>query len=57
MTLIATKPHEAELYPFPFCLPFTNNRDKIIHKQLAKAGVRLAAVLNTLLLPADAEAP
>ncbi|TKY85149.1 hypothetical protein EX895_006229 [Sporisorium graminicola] len=32
-------------------------RDKIIHKQLAKAGVRLAAVLNTLLLPADAEAP
>uniref|UniRef100_V5E7W7 Nuclease S1 n=1 Tax=Kalmanozyma brasiliensis (strain GHG001) TaxID=1365824 RepID=V5E7W7_KALBG len=29
-------------------------RDKVIHKQLAKAGIRLAAVLNTLLLPADA---
>lgn len=28
--------------------------DKVIHKQLAKAGLRLAAVLNTLLLPADA---
>ncbi|CDU24517.1 related to Nuclease Le3 (C-terminal fragment), partial [Sporisorium scitamineum] len=30
-------------------------RDKVIHKQLAKAGLRLAAVLNTLLLPADAD--
>ncbi|SOV07061.1 related to Nuclease Le3 [Ustilago sp. UG-2017a] len=30
-------------------------RDRVIHKQLAKAGLRLAAVLNTLLLPADAD--
>lgn len=30
-------------------------RDKVIHKQLAKAGLRLAAVLNTLLLPAEVD--
>jgi hypothetical protein len=29
----------------------TLDSDKIIHKQLAMAGIRLAAVLNTLLLP------
>ncbi|KAJ9477738.1 hypothetical protein PHBOTO_001318 [Pseudozyma hubeiensis] len=50
---------ETEPSPIPFPEPELDvpeyvgriERDKVIHKQLAKAGVRLAAVLNTLLLP------
>ncbi|SNX82350.1 related to Nuclease Le3 [Melanopsichium pennsylvanicum] len=49
--------------PAPFPEPELNvpeyvgriERDKVIHKQLAKAGLRLAAVLNSLLLPAGAD--
>jgi len=39
----------------PVRLNDTHLSDKIIHKQLAKAGIRLAAVLNSLLLPPDTD--
>ncbi|SPO24901.1 related to Nuclease Le3 [Ustilago trichophora] len=61
-----TPPQTGGSHPSPIPLPEPEldvpeyvgriERDKVIHKQLAKAGLRLAAVLNTLLLTADTEA-